>query len=366
VEKLVELLICELLTFTTGFVILIFMEKRAHASSPEKRESRPWREAAKDLNPGQRDVAEIASFRIFLEKCNRNAKGQLPWLQEKEQGTDKEIKNRYVTGLLDAYVSLPLGEEGRKKFEEKWGEKSHYLKGQVESMLPALDGQRDRIFTEAKSWGVKEKRKQVGAAHRVLGKLPKEQRNIFYGETTLEAEKAKTKATRWGVTVGTNVALSLLLEIPASAAGTGLVDVGLMEHMDTKSLVAVAGASYAFWGYGLRKSIKANMDSLEQTGMGTSPFSKLAFDRAQTEKGQKFGVAAGYVGWEAAKEIPYYAGALGGVAAGALNSKEMLIFLAGANVAAGVYEMAVAKGLKHVVRRVVQRAERREKNTDNA
>lgn len=304
-----------------------------------------------ELTTEQRNVAEIAFFKKFLNLCNENATEQLPWLRTKELGRDKEIKNRYVTGLVDAYFSLPLGKEGEKKFKSNWGEKSNYLIEQVKHIIPGLEEERDKLFTDAKDWGVREIRKQIRETHRYLAKLPEEQRNLLYERTTLQPETRKKKATRWGLTLGATVGSSMLLEAPATVGGTALVNTHLLQTMDTKGLLALLGVSYASWAYGMHKGIKANINALEQTGMGSNVFSKVAFDNVKHRTLQKITVGTSYVVPEVAKEIPYYAGAFGADAAGIINTKEAIIFLAGANVVAAGYEVAQAKTMDFLVRR---------------
>ena len=59
-----------------------------------------------------------------------------------------------------------------------------------------------------------------------------------------------------------------------------------------------------------------------------------------------------YVATEFAKEIPYYAGAFGAaVLTDAVSSNDSLIFLAGANLGAAVYEYGLARLTRAFLRR---------------
>jgi hypothetical protein len=313
------------------------------------------------LTESQRTVAEIAFFSKFLNKCNDNAQGQLPWLQRKEEGTSKEIKNRHVMGLLDAYLSLPQGEQGKKKFEANWGEKSDYLVGQVEGILPALEEERDQLFSDAKEWDVKDKGKEIRKVYGILAKLPKEQQELIYERTALEPEKVRTKATRWGVTIGANVASTYALDGVASAVGVSTVwatdkvtnivsdNPHVLESVPAPALLPVLGASYIAWWKGVSPNLEQNWHLLEETGMSSNALSKLFYDRAgkYSATKQKLLSKGGYVLWETVKEVPYYAAAFGAAAVSKdISTQESLIGLAGANLGAAAFERGLAYATK--------------------
>ena len=105
--------------------------------------------------------------------------------------------------------------------------------------------------------------------------------------------------------------------------------------------------SYAAWIAGLRVNLRANRALLERTGTSTNALSKAAHDlvalRWESPRARSIAASAGYVATEVAKEIPYYAGAFGAaVLTDSISSDEALLFLAGANLGAAVYEYGLA------------------------
>jgi hypothetical protein len=155
-------------------------------------------------------------------------------------------------------------------------------------------------------------------------------------------------ARAWLLTVGATVVSTYALDAVATAAGVALVASGLLGGVDHRLLLAFLVASYALWGLGLRVSLAANWLLLEQTGTSTNALSKAGYDVAgaatKSIRARKVAAAAGYVGTELAKEAPYYAGAFGAaVATDTVSSNEAIVFLAGANLGAAVYEYGLGR-----------------------
>jgi hypothetical protein len=79
--------------------------------------------------------------------------------------------------------------------------------------------------------------------------------------------------------------------------------------------------------------------------MSTNILSKGGFDlfRTGSARSRRIAASVGYVITELAKEIPYYSGAFGvALVSESVSSNEALVFLAGANVGAGLYEYCLA------------------------
>jgi hypothetical protein len=155
-------------------------------------------------------------------------------------------------------------------------------------------------------------------------------------------------ARRWGVTLAATAASTYALDAVATAAGLALVASGLLRGLDHALVLAVLAASYVVWGAGLRVNLLANHALLERTGTSTNALSKAAYDLAvATRRGprvQAFAAAAGYVVTELVKEAPYYAGAFGAaVLSDSISSNDALLFLAGANAGAALYEYGLAR-----------------------
>jgi hypothetical protein len=73
--------------------------------------------------------------------------------------------------------------------------------------------------------------------------------------------------------------------------------------------------------------------------------------RTKGRRARKIASAAGYVATEIAKEVPYYAGAFGAtLASDSVSSKDALIFLAGANLGAAVYEYVLGRSTRAFLR----------------
>ena len=139
-----------------------------------------------------------------------------------------------------------------------------------------------------------------------------------------------------------------VLDIVATAAGALLAASHMLNGASQATLSGFLAATYVLWFAGLRVNVIANWRLLEQTGMSTSLLSKSMFElarrRSSGRRAQRAASAAGYVAIELAKEAPYYAGAFGiALLSDTVGSTDALVFLAGTNVGAAVYEYGVAR-----------------------
>jgi hypothetical protein len=83
--------------------------------------------------------------------------------------------------------------------------------------------------------------------------------------------------------------------------------------------------------------------------------SKAAHDIARGRdagpRALRLAASGGYVLTEAAKEVPYYAGAFGAsLLTGAVTTGDALVFLAGTNVGAAIYEYGAARATRAFLR----------------
>ena len=152
----------------------------------------------------------------------------------------------------------------------------------------------------------------------------------------------------WTVSVAATVASNYALEAFAAAAGVALVASGLVAGLDQSWLLLVLVVSYVAWAVGLRAALRANWTLLVTTGTSTNVLSKAAFDlarRASKNTGvSRLAAAIGYAGTQVAGEAVYYAGAFGAAAfSDTVTSTDALAFLAGANLAAALYEYGLAR-----------------------
>jgi hypothetical protein len=160
----------------------------------------------------------------------------------------------------------------------------------------------------------------------------------------------------WAVSLAATAASAYALDAGAAAAGVLLVASGLLGGVGHAGVLALLVASYAVWAYGLRTNVRANGDLLAATGASTNVLSKAAHDLTRRMTGNprapRLAAAIGYVGTEVVKELPYYAGAFGAaVLSDSITSNEALLFLAGANVGAALYEYGLARLTEAFLRR---------------
>lgn len=152
----------------------------------------------------------------------------------------------------------------------------------------------------------------------------------------------------WAVSLAATAVSTYALDACATATGVSLVGSGLLGGLGHQVVLACLVASYLVWGLGLRAGLRANWTLLAATGTSTNVLSKAAYELARratpSPRAARLAAAAGYTGTEIAKEVPYYAGAFGAaVLTDSVTANEALIFLAGANLGAALYEYGLAR-----------------------
>ena len=155
----------------------------------------------------------------------------------------------------------------------------------------------------------------------------------------------------WLATTVATVASTYALDGFAVAIGGLLVASGILAGLPVGPLCGCLLVSYLLWGASLRLSLAANWSMLSATGVSSNAFSKAAHDlaraRGASARRRRLAASAGYVLTEIAKELPYYLGAAGAaLVSDALTSRDALIFLAGTNVGAAIYEYALARATR--------------------
>ncbi|MET0415185.1 MAG: hypothetical protein ABW022_04080, partial [Actinoplanes sp.] len=153
---------------------------------------------------------------------------------------------------------------------------------------------------------------------------------------------------KWAISLAATAASSYALEASVTAAGFCLVASGLLGDVGHRWLLVFLVASYAAWGFALRAALRANWTLLTTTGTSTNVLSKMAYDmtrrRTTGVRAARLAAVLGYAGTEVAKELPYYAGAFGAaVFSASVTADEALIFLAGGNLGAALYEYGLAR-----------------------
>ncbi|HCB07240.1 MAG TPA: hypothetical protein DEQ43_23825 [Nocardioides bacterium] len=155
-------------------------------------------------------------------------------------------------------------------------------------------------------------------------------------------------SARWAITLVATLVSTWALDAVATVAGVTLAASEVLQPAPHAVVVALLVLSYVTWGAGLRVNLRANWRLLEDTGTSTNALSKMLFDllrrRSSSRRSLYAASALGYVIPEIAKEAPYYAGAFGAaVLTDSVDATHALIFLAGANLGAALYEYAVGR-----------------------
>ncbi|MFI5908097.1 hypothetical protein [Dactylosporangium sp. NPDC051541] len=152
----------------------------------------------------------------------------------------------------------------------------------------------------------------------------------------------------WTASIAATAVSSYALDAWAAAAGVALVASGLLAGVGRPWAVTLLAGTYLAWGLGLRTNLRANWSLLASTGTSTNVISKAAHDLTRrvtpSPRARRLAAAVGYAGTQVAAEVPYYAGAFGTAAlSDAVSTDEAVVFLAGANLAAGLYEYGLAR-----------------------
>jgi hypothetical protein len=153
---------------------------------------------------------------------------------------------------------------------------------------------------------------------------------------------------RWAVIIVATAVSTGALDIVATATGALLAASHVLDGVPKAALFGFLAASYLLWAAGLRVNVIANWRLLEQTGTSTNVLSKVMFElarlRSTSRRAARAASAAGYVVTEIAKEAPYYAGAFGtALLSDTVDSTDAIVFLAGTNIGAAVYEFGIAQ-----------------------
>jgi hypothetical protein len=174
------------------------------------------------------------------------------------------------------------------------------------------------------------------------------------------APQKSHKVKGWLIAAVATCLSTYALDGVATAGGILLVGSRVMSEVGGSQMLLVLASTYVAWGAGLRVNLKANFRLLEEVGTSSNALSKAAYDivslRTETARPRRVAAAAGYVGTELAKEVPYYAAALGAAfVSDTITSHDALVFLAGTNLGAAAYEY----GLGRVTRVYLHRRARR-------
>ena len=163
------------------------------------------------------------------------------------------------------------------------------------------------------------------------------------------------RRTAWVLTVLATAASTYALEAFAIGVGALLAASGVLAGLDRPVLLTVLAGTYVLWAAGLRVSLRANWSLLTRTGVSTNAPSKAAHDIARARKAgprtRRWAASGAYVLTEAAKEVPYYAGAFGAtLVSDAVSARDAIVFLAGTNIGAALYEYGLGRATRRCLR----------------
>ena len=168
--------------------------------------------------------------------------------------------------------------------------------------------------------------------------------------------RAGRRGDAWAVTVVATAVSTYALDGFAIAVGGLLAASGLLAGLDRPLLLVFLATTYATWFAGMRSNLAANWMLLAHTGASTNVLSKAAHDIAQARHAgarmRRFAASAGYVVTELAKEVPYYASASGvALLSDSVSAGDAIVFLAGTNLGAALYEYGLARATRSFLRR---------------
>ena len=165
--------------------------------------------------------------------------------------------------------------------------------------------------------------------------------------------RATTRATgRWAIVVVATAVSTCALDLTATASGAILAASPLLDGAPHSAALGFLAATYVLWFVGLRANLIANGRLLEETGTSTNLLSKVMFElarrRSGSERVEQAAARAGYLVTELVKEAPYYLGAFGtALLSDTVDATDALVFVAGTNIGAALYEFGVAR-LSHL------------------
>ena len=160
----------------------------------------------------------------------------------------------------------------------------------------------------------------------------------------------------WALTLTATAASTYVLDAFAIAVGALLAASGALAGIDGPPLLSLLAATYVIWGAGMRVNLAANWSLLTRTGASTNALSKAAHDIARARgagpHARRLAASSGYVLTELAKEVPYYASASGAaLVSDTVSAADAIVFLAGTNLGAALYEYGLAVATRAYLRR---------------
>lgn len=281
-----------------------------------------WKEIAPQLSAHQRIAAEVGFSVKVMQTLQDAVEEHTPFYIAEASSSNKlngylnskEVRVRHVTGMLDLYDAIQKDPKDTKKFISHWGEEGEFLRSRLDTYLPQLEEERDRVFVEAKNWGSKEGKKVTEEASHYARKLPKELRNLLHERAGITPQNLGKYMAESGITLGANIVSSWSTEAICLSAGVAGAAVNPLGNVDTSVALGVVAAANALWIKEAAGFAKETWKLLEETGVSTSYTAKVLHDIAKRSTDnvaiQKGATYFGFAVWQAILEAPYIAGAL--------------------------------------------------------
>ena len=145
------------------------------------------------------------------------------------------------------------------------------------------------------------------------------------------------------------------LDAFAIAVGTLLAALVCLRASTGRRCSRFLAATYVLWGAGLRANLAANWSLLAAPARARTCSRRprtTSRGRASRRARRRFAASTGYVVTELAKEVPYYASASGlALVSDSVSAGDAIVFIAGTNVGAAIYEYGLARATRTYLRR---------------
>ncbi len=175
---------------------------------------------------------------------------------------------------------------------------------------------------------------------------------------------------RYGITSLSSVASGFTLEAICVPTGVAAATMNPLKEVSFEAALGILGVSYVAWGYGIWTNYNQVWKALQEVGVGTSVWAKVGYDLSTAATSRDFfkkmpavseflkrgSTLIGFTALELAKELPYYAVAFGGKLAieqldlNLYTPNMEISFLAGANLAAALFNSVQAVGIAEALR----------------
>jgi hypothetical protein len=176
-------------------------------------------------------------------------------------------------------------------------------------MTPILEQERNKIFSEARTWNKSDEKKATREIYKYINRLPREERQLLFDRTGLKDKSGGVIKT---ATVNAGIFFASEWPIFAIGAAGGAVDpVGRIGLENKYVLAVILAGSYYPYVKGLIRAGREDYELLEDRGISSTALSKGLYETAsritESDRGQKIAAHTGFGLWYALLEFPYIA-----------------------------------------------------------